>query len=85
MAFERRFPIRLRRRPTAVVIGVVFDCDREGAETWVAVRRTVLGISALGATSGAALREATSVVLRVMAELVAKGDRAWALFTEAGP
>jgi len=52
---------------------------------WVAVRRTVPGTSALGGTSGAALREATSVVLRVMAELAAKGDRVWAQFKEAGP
>ena len=62
-----------------LVIGVVFDCEREGEETWVAVCRIVPSISA------APLLEATSVVRRVIAELVAKGDHAWAQFKEAGP
>jgi hypothetical protein len=43
---------------------------------------TVPGASARGATQDAAVRAAAAFALRVIAELIAKGDRCWARFKE---
>jgi len=61
-----------------------FEAHSAGAdeEAWSARCTTVPDANARGATQEAAVRAAASLALRVIAELIAKGDRRWARFKE---
>jgi hypothetical protein len=61
-----------------------FDYRPAGKEGWEAPGQAVPGVSAFGATHDAALRASSTVALRAIAELIAKGDRVWARVKREG-
>jgi len=54
-----------------------FDCVAARNDAFEARCQNLPGVNAGGATQDAALRAGSSLALRVMAELVAKGDPRW--------
>ena len=59
-----------------------FDCGPAGKEVSEARCQNLPGVNARGATQDAALRAGASLAMRVIAELIAKGDSHWARFKE---
>jgi predicted RNase H-like HicB family nuclease len=56
------------------------ECHRSPDGRWTAECMTLPGVWAAGATEEVALRKAVAVGLRVIAEMVAKGDPHWTRF-----